>query len=71
MTFEEKYPELEINGIILFEGDEYVKSAEVNLCWNCNRETRFYSVSFMFAPLCSERCATEKWNEYWEATKVY
>ena len=68
MTFDEKYQNMPVGSIVLFEGDEYLKVARKHLCWNCLRLTYWVSTLFQ-AHLCSEQCATEKWNEYAEASR--
>lgn len=66
MNFDDQHPSAEVKTIVLFQGDEYMKISKADFCWNCGLVTSWYSTSFL-APICSEKCATEKWNEYWEA----
>jgi hypothetical protein len=67
MTFDEKYPDAEVNTHVDIQGDEFVKIARADLCYRCHRATYWCSTSFL-THICSEACSVELWNEYWEAT---
>lgn len=70
MLFENRYPDSPVGTIIEFEGDQLVRTAKLQLCWdNCGRSTYWTSSSFACAPLCSEECCRNKWNEYFEAMR--
>jgi hypothetical protein len=68
MIFDEEYPDAEPQTQIEVEGDSFFKVARADLCWNCHRATHWISHSF-YAFICSQKCSTEKWNEYFEATR--